>query len=943
MSQRRIRSKDLNDPCIQRVRIVIIETQTHDHAALQLFAYSACSLSICIAPPAAHAQPPAPFVPKDQFGEPPNDAWNYLPNAGQVHDLDGNFRDDVRFHSVGTYPGLYMMKQNRIAIVVPDDGSVSRVDLAFIGPGAKNPEPFLWEPTGTRYNFYEQNIPTGVENVLGGKRVIYEEAYDDIDIHVYSNKWGPKLYIVIKPGGNPNDLRIGWYGHDSLKIDTDEYLKVWFGQKFLKLTQGLAYQQMGSNVVAIPWVANYSVDDIGGSTGFNFGTYNPDLPLILMVRPFNPDIELGGGGPEPPEWCTFLAGAQDDAINAVTHDPENYLYFTGSSKSGATGQLPVTQGAAQSFFGGNTDAIIGRFNPQYEINIPECGGWMTYLGGGDIDFGSALAHSTTTNRVTVVGGTGSAMTQLINVPFENNPNSYQRTNVILAGFVAFFDAETGVKKYISRTVGNVSLYDDTDVAVDSQGNSYVVGAGCLACVGFGAEAATAPSGSYLQTVNPETSGTSFLSQGYAMRLSPTGTLTWFSPIGGPGDDFMKACAVDPLDRWLYVAGSTASLDSPWPNTCTAEASAYEYPLCRFENGFLQELLNGAGTDVPPNQYDDGMIMRFRLSDMSMDWSTYFGGYMSDAISDIVVAPNGNVIISGIANTPFYSDTPCGSSIQESGFPACYANGFFIGTGNNRRQFIAMFDDDTKLVWSTKIGDTYAQGGEERRSKLAVDEDNNVYWTGTTMNSNAGYSAPVPPTSSPAYYFNGTHNDAGLGLRSDAYVVRFNTGTVEQYATFFGGLGFDESRGITASSDRLYLCGRTYSLLNFPTHEPSIPGYDPYLNETPQAVLNQKADGFLAQLKYDYTIGLRDQPGYRPIGDLLLYPNPASDRVTLQFPAHWLGPVQVIVTDAIGRVVHQANASGSQSVLDTRHFAQGAYDVRVVNENDHRQGKLILLP
>ncbi len=61
-----------------------------------------------------------PFIPKDQFDETPSSAWTYLPNAGQVFDIGSNFRDDVKFHSVGTYPTIYSMKHNRIAICVPE-------------------------------------------------------------------------------------------------------------------------------------------------------------------------------------------------------------------------------------------------------------------------------------------------------------------------------------------------------------------------------------------------------------------------------------------------------------------------------------------------------------------------------------------------------------------------------------------------------------------------------------------------------------------------------------------------------------------------------------------------------------------------------------------------------------------------------------------------------
>jgi len=200
---------------------------------------------------ALHAQP---FFPKDPVGEKPADSWNFLPNQGQVFDLGGAYRGDVNFMSVSTFPTLFMMKNNRIAVVIPEldtanaqNSVVHRIDVSFVGPQALAPTPALYQPNTHRYNFFEQNTPQGVTGVQGGKTVLYENMYDKIDLHITSNKWGPKLYIVVRPGGDPNDIELLCQGQDSLKVDVDGYLKLYFDTKFIKLTQGLAYQQEGED------------------------------------------------------------------------------------------------------------------------------------------------------------------------------------------------------------------------------------------------------------------------------------------------------------------------------------------------------------------------------------------------------------------------------------------------------------------------------------------------------------------------------------------------------------------------------------------------------------------------------------------------------------------------------------------------------------------------
>ncbi|MBL7940789.1 MAG: hypothetical protein JNL43_15620 [Flavobacteriales bacterium] len=113
------------------------------------------------------------------------------------------------------------------------------------------------------------------------------------------------MYIVVRPHGDPSLINMLFTGHDSLKLDVDCFLKLYFDTKFLKLSQGLAYQQQGNTTTLLPWVAHYEITSDSLHVGFEFGDYDPELPLIFIIRPLNPDGPLGGGGqPQPPEWCT---------------------------------------------------------------------------------------------------------------------------------------------------------------------------------------------------------------------------------------------------------------------------------------------------------------------------------------------------------------------------------------------------------------------------------------------------------------------------------------------------------------------------------------------------------------------------------------------------------------------------------------------------------------
>jgi hypothetical protein len=162
-------------------------------------------------------------------------------------------------------------------------------------------------------------------------------------------------------------------------------------------------------------------------------------------------------------------------------------------------------------------------------------------------------------------------------------------------------------------------------------------------------------------------------------------------------------------------------------------------------------------------------------------------------------------------------------------------------------------------------------------------------------------------------------------------VKFNSGTAHLHATFFGGIGSDFARGITAVDDRLYVCGYTYSVLNFPTNAPVIPDHQPYLNETPQAIVAQnRADGYLAQLRYDLTIGVDEVAAPRQGNGLTVFPNPACDAVTVMLPDGFIGTGELRLVDELGRIVDQATLLQGNSVfISTYGLATGLYTAMLV--------------
>lgn len=418
-----------------------------------------------------------PWIPKDPFSEKPS--WLFLENQGQVFKNNGAFADNVIAQSIGHPVIISAMHKSRVAVTVPlpdlpsnQNDSVYRWDILMTGPDSHEVTPVIMEESDQRYNFYEENTPNGITGVTGGKRVVYEGVYDNIDLHLYSNAYGPKMYIVVHPGGNPDDIRIGFEGHDSLRIDVQGHLRPYIGQRFIRLSEGFVYQQNGQNIDLVAWEASYNISNDSTYVDFNLDVYDPQLPLIFMIRPFDGALLGGGGAVNPPEWSTFMAGTGDDAMHDLTHDEDGNVYFTGFSSSGNT-QLPITAGGFQDELLGMQDVIIGRFNEYYEIETPDT--WMTYLGGNDIDKGMSITYDDVNDRLAIAGVLSSYNT--VNFNYAGNPNSYSRTANFYSGFVAFFDKVNGWRDYLSRTPGQVVLETDIDIVTGGNGHTFVTGSG----------------------------------------------------------------------------------------------------------------------------------------------------------------------------------------------------------------------------------------------------------------------------------------------------------------------------------------------------------------------------------------------------------------------------------------------------------------------------------
>jgi len=96
-------------------------------------------------------------------------------------------------------------------------------------------------------------------------------------------------------------------------------------------------------------------------------------------------------------YATFLGGGESDSANAIALGAGGVVYFGGQTSSP---DLPVTTGAIQGTYGGNTDAFVASLSADGTAF-----GFVTYLGGGRSDAVTSLLAGP--NGLIVAGNTSS--------------------------------------------------------------------------------------------------------------------------------------------------------------------------------------------------------------------------------------------------------------------------------------------------------------------------------------------------------------------------------------------------------------------------------------------------------------------------------------------------------------------------------------------------------
>ncbi|MFX1558355.1 MAG: SBBP repeat-containing protein, partial [Promethearchaeota archaeon] len=243
---------------------------------------------------------------------------------------------------------------------------------------------------------------------------------------------------------------------------------------------------------------------------------------------------------------------------------------------------------------------------------------------------------------------------------------------------------------------------------------------------------------------------------FVTKISGDGQTVLFSTyLGGNQYENIRSMTLDSENN-VIISGYTNSIDFPLVNFINNKS------ISTFDN-YISKISS------------DGRELLF---------SSYFGGNREWGLTELTVDGNDNILFVGETNSVSF---PLVNAYQSE-----YGGGETDG-------FVAKLDGkEYSLYFSTFLGGT----GYDGVHGVIVDNKGNLIITGTTISSNF-------PTLNKYQPFSGNH---------DVFILKMNgIGQINQFATFFGGIGSDYSFGtiLDPRTNSIIMFGHTSSGSGFP--------------------------------------------------------------------------------------------------------------------------------
>jgi hypothetical protein len=604
-------------------------------------------------------------------------------------------------------------------------------------------------------------------NIPQYARVKIHGVYPGVDMVYYGSQRKLEYDFQVNPGADPQNIRVKIEGADGIQTDGEGNLILNVKERSFRLLAPRIYQEDrglktpiegkyalgGNNEVAFE-VKNYDktrkliIDPV-----LDYGTYlggvGGDNGNYIAVDPFGNAYVTGdtnGSFPVTPGsvkttfgakssgsmtnafvsklnpagsaliYSTYLGGSGNDKGYAIAADESGNAYVTGQ----AGNNFPTTPGAYQTAFGGYGGGMMSLFGDAFMSKLNASGSallYSTYLGATDIEAGDGIALDGS-GAVYLTGWTYGA-------DFPTAPGAFMP--VFGSGderdiFAAKINPAGGgssdlvYSTFLGECSSNVApqgSMNNMNIAADSDGNAYVVGA----------------TTGHNFTTTPGAYRTVFLFGGigdnYVLKLNPTGSGLIFSTYVGPSAGY---------------GGYGMALDSSRNVYFAATGESTNYPTT-----------SGAYDPTYTSSWVVGVVGEVSADGSSLLYSTFTGqtGNAASYARGIALDDCGNIYVAGFTSYSGFPVTPDAWTTTMS--PINFAGYFMVLDPSQTGK--------AQLLFSSFLGNTI----NNECSAMAKDAAGNMYVAG---NTNGGF-----PTTSGSYQ--PTFGGGACCYPGDAFVAKID--------------------------------------------------------------------------------------------------------------------------------------------------------------------------
>src|SRR5579883_304840 len=171
-------------------------------------------------------------------------------------------------------------------------GGGHRVDIALLHAN-RSPRIEALEPMRARTNYFigsQERWRRGIENFT---RIAYRSVYPGVDIIYYGSGDQLEYDFVLRPGADPNSIRLGFGGADRVRLTPEGDLSVESGGAQFIQKRPVIYQQDPSTSSRQPVEGGYELR-ADGTVGLRLSSYDRSRGLVIdPVVTYS--VFIGGG------------------------------------------------------------------------------------------------------------------------------------------------------------------------------------------------------------------------------------------------------------------------------------------------------------------------------------------------------------------------------------------------------------------------------------------------------------------------------------------------------------------------------------------------------------------------------------------------------------------------------------------------------------------------